>query len=420
MGNRNKNIYGTFVAIAFVIISIVSCHSTTAPASKPPAANAGPDQNAKVGQYVILDGSASKRGDGDTLSYKWTAAIGNPTVVRFLDWYPQITVGFTVKGVYRFYLVVNNGSDESQPDEVVATVKSREQVVFADPVLELQFRYARKDPNGPLTYQQLSTLDTLVAYVGLGPVTSLKGIEFCSNLECLNMGLNQITDLTPIANLRKLLELDLDQNYSIIDVSSLAGLVQLVKLNLESNNISDVSALKGLTRLTSLRLLDNPVKDISPLKDLQNLTDLWIGHYGPSAAKVTGASVISAFTKLDILWMTNCGIENISFVSTLSCLHLLQLGNNDVTDITPLASCAELERLQLDLNHITDISSLEKLYNLNLVDLRFNSIADISALVKNTGLGPGDAVFLTGNPLDSISVNEYIPELRNRGVFVSY
>jgi len=43
------------------------------------------------------------------------------------------------------------------------------------------------------------------------------------------------------------------------------------------------------------------------------------------------------------------------------------------------------------------------LTNLTELDLRFNEIEDISPLVensKNGGLGEGDLVWLTGNPLD--------------------
>jgi len=45
---------------------------------------------------------------------------------------------------------------------------------------------------------------------------------------------------------------------------------------------------------------------------------------------------------------------------------------------------------------------------------------DISTLVKNIKLGDGDAVHLTENPLSDTSVNDYIPQLIERGVNVKY
>jgi Leucine-rich repeat (LRR) protein len=72
----------------------------------------------------------------------------------------------------------------------------------------------------------------------------------------------------------------------------------------------------------------------------------------------------------------------------------------------------------MDSNNITDITPLEKLTNLNILDLIYNQIKNTLPLVNNNGLGQGDAVSLTGNPLDSISVNQYIPALVARGVSV--
>jgi len=40
--------------------------------------------------------------------------------------------------------------------------------------------------------------------------------------------------------------------------------------------------------------------------------------------------------------------------------------------------------------------------------------------VDNTGLGEGDEVWLSRNPLSAQSINEYIPALRARGVDVRY
>jgi len=52
--------------------------------------------------------------------------------------------------------------------------------------------------------------------------------------------------------------------------------------------------------------------------------------------------------------------------------------------------------------------------------LHNNLIADIYPLVQNGGLGTGDIVYLSGNPLSEDSINIYIPELVARGVIVTY
>ncbi len=67
-----------------------------------------------------------------------------------------------------------------------------------------------------------------------------------------------------------LTELNLGKN-QVTDISSLSGLTNLRYLSLYVNDISDVSPLSGLTNLTTLDLESNQVTDISPLSGLTNL-----------------------------------------------------------------------------------------------------------------------------------------------------
>jgi uncharacterized membrane protein len=101
----------------------------------PPVANAGPDQNAGLGQTVSLDGSGSSDADEDPLTYAWalisapptsTAAISDPSVAA-----PTIDVD--MKGAYEIQLVVNDGSDDSPPDTMLITVANTPPVADAGP-----------------------------------------------------------------------------------------------------------------------------------------------------------------------------------------------------------------------------------------------------------------------------------------------
>lgn len=89
----------------------------------PPVADAGPDQTAIVGESVQLDGSLSFDPDGLDLTFSWNivsrpagsaASLSDPNVVN-----PTLTPDVT--GVYAVELVVNDGSADSDPDEVVIT-----------------------------------------------------------------------------------------------------------------------------------------------------------------------------------------------------------------------------------------------------------------------------------------------------------
>ena len=85
-----------------------------------------------------------------------------------------------------------------------------------------------------------------------------------TSLEWLNLGKNEIVDVSPLSALTSLEGLILRSN-EIEDVSPLSALTSLKELNLRSNEIVDVSPLGGLTSLKWLSLEKNQIQDISPL-----------------------------------------------------------------------------------------------------------------------------------------------------------
>ena len=77
-----------------------------------------------------------------------------------------------------------------------------------------------------------------------------------------------------------------------------------------------------------------------------------------------------------------------------------------------------LTELNLNDNQIVDISALASLTKLTEINLDENQISDISPLVENSGLSEGDTVSLANNPLSEVSKNDYIQQLKDRGVEV--
>ena len=235
--------------------------------NKLPIARAGEDSKVKVGEYVTLDGSKSELGDGSKLYYRWKADTTNPVEVRMLDVFEQTPAGFTHEGVYKFSLVVNDKIAYSEPDEVIVEVGARGESRFEDTVLELELRYRLGERTGELTDEKLDSAKNLGSTSMFGVVTSLAGIENCRNLTELLLGLNSITDLTPLSGMTQLEKLALDQNYILSDISPLANLTNLTELNIHSNNISDISALNNLIKIKMLNLIGNPIQDMSPLRN---------------------------------------------------------------------------------------------------------------------------------------------------------
>jgi len=405
------------------LTGITITHDTTINfgAQRAPVALISGNQPVKVGQYLILDGSGSDHGDGDTLIYKWTANSNNPGYVYVDASNPSQRLGFLIKGIYKFTLIVNNGYTDSSPDTVAVIINSRDKIAFVDSCFELSLREALSMPNAEITDSMLLTLDTLVNISGYYFITVIDGIEKCTNLKLLSFSNQRITDLSLISGLTQLQELYLGGNRNIVDISPLANLTNLKELNLEQNNIYALSPLKNMTKMVDLNLINNPITDISSLKDMMDLEQLWIENpVKRTFFPLAGTSVIVKFTKLWLLWLSGFDCRDLSFVYTLDSLQYLRLSFCNVKDITPATNLIQLERLYMDSDSITDITPLANLINLNILDLQFNQITNIKPLVDNSGLGQGDAVGLNGNPLDSISVNQYIPQLRSRGVAVFY
>ncbi len=385
-----------------------------------PIANAGPDQQCKVGEIIFLDGTESLQGKGGKINWwAWDITKDSPTI----QYLPQgddnstAVLGFDEEGVYKIYLILKDESGAiSKPDTLLVTVTPRTNVLFEDPKLEICVRLELQKPTGDLSENEVQSLDSLNLLTPIKEdVESLKGINNCTNLEFLHAPLQKLKDLDGIEKLNKLKILVIDQQRILNDISQLSGLTNLIHLDLNDNAIEDVSALAGLTRLEFLDLRFNHIKDISSLENLINLELLWFvnGDFGDITS-------VRNMTKLKKLKFHKCKVTDISPLENLKNLVSLEADLNFISDISPLAELTNLKELLLGENEIEDISPLENLINLNHMRLWGNNIKDIGPLVRNNGIGKGDVIYLLNNPLNEKSVNEYIPALQERGVVVEY
>ena len=121
-------------------------------------------------------------------------------------------------------------------------------VTFSDINFELVIRETLNKPSGNITKSDMLTIIWMDGR-NMG-IISIDGIEYCKNIEFINMWDNQISD-----------------------ISSLANLPKLTGLAIPRNQIQDISCLEDLTNLTYLGLANNQIIDIYPLIRNRNIDD---------------------------------------------------------------------------------------------------------------------------------------------------
>ncbi len=97
----------------------------------------------------------------------------------------------------------------------------------------------------------------------LHPVTTL--LKKLTKLRILNLGGNNISDLSPLEELVNIISLDLSYN-QIVSIQPLAHLTQISTLNLSYNYIHNLEPLKNHIQLSKVDLSHNQIVDLSPLQ----------------------------------------------------------------------------------------------------------------------------------------------------------
>ena len=222
-----------------------------------------------------------------------------------------------------------------------------------------------KNPNAPISAEEMKGLNELRAN-GRG-IQELTGLQFATNLETLILAHNQISDISPVKNLKNLTHLKLKDN-QVSDISPITELINLEVLEIEHNEISDISPLAGLINLHYLDISDNPFSDISPTAGLTNLEVINFTN-----KNVGNISFLAGFKKLKSFTTWDNPISDISVLAELPQLERVSICHSaGVPDISPLAELANLKELYFVCNEVSDISPLAGLTKLTRLSLRCN------------------------------------------------
>ena len=168
--------------------------------------------------------------------------------------------------------MIGCGKVHRQPGEYADNIA----VNFADINLETVIREWIIKPTGQIYTDDLKWMTLFFAESK--DIKDLTGLQFCVNLQWLDLSGNNIEDIAVLRNLFFLEVLKLHNNQKIKDISALADLTNLISLDLENNKISDISSLQNCTYLERLNLEGNQIVDIRPLLDLKYLQFLYLSR----------------------------------------------------------------------------------------------------------------------------------------------
>ena len=270
--------------------------------------------------------------------------------------------------------------------ELVGTIREHEEMVNWAHDL-----YIEERAHGDVSNQDLELLEQCVNlkvlildYQQISDLSPLAQLP----LEYLSLTGNEVSDLSPLSGLTELQVLDLGEN-PVRSVQVLAELPQLREVTLEATGITSVEVFAG-SEIQSLNVRTTWVNDYTPLESCPNLTQLVTGSIPEGAAQTLAGLTnlerlrlystpgvdmawLSEFQVLQELDLCGCTLSNPEALTSLSSLRALNLGetgltelsfltdlpvlvelilkDNPLTDLTPLLDCPWLERLVLSQRH---------------------------------------------------------------------
>ena len=269
---------------------------------------------------------------------------------------------------------------------------------------------------GPITCQAALTLKILFA--DFFNIETLEGLQAFKNLEEAFFLGNSIQDGSPLAELYRLFHLDIGLN-ELTDVSFLKKLTAMRVLYLDDNLLSDTGLRKGAGSDGQSAPQGSVTPILNPLANLIHLEFILVGFNN-----IVDLRPLAAPTHLGTLGAPLNQITDISVVSEWPHLFSLFVGGNPIRDLSPLSAKTGLLLLGVQQLGISNLDFLAPLTGLLLLALDDNEISDISVLgaASNTGTWPQGALTnfpnlfdldLSGNPIADFTPIASLSNLSN-------
>ncbi len=208
----------------------------------------------------------------------------------------------------------------------------------------------------------------------LSPLASL------NKLQKLDISSTQVTDLAPLAELSALQELDVSDT-RVGDLSPLGGLSRLLNLDVSITEVIDLSPLVGLTELQRLNVSSTQVRDLGPMSGLLELRELLISN-----TQVGNLAPLAGLSNLRQLLVSRTQVSDLAPLASLSELQMLNVSSTQVSDLTPLSGLSELQMLNVSSTQVSNLAALEGLSRLRELTIHSTQVGDLAPLAGLPGL----------------------------------
>lgn len=255
-------------------------------------------------------------------------------------------------------ITIKNSSDETvyTAQITVNDTLPEDAVEIKDIALRSSLLDYDTNKDGYVSYDEIKAIDFI--YVDNDKGATLEDIsclKYAENLETCYLDNTNISDLTPIADLKNLKKLYIYNDKKIADISALKNLTQLAILNISGTKVTDITSLATLKNLERLDISKTDITNISAIGNLKDLK--WLNM---NDSKVTDISALKSATALRYFLAKNTGISDITPLCMAEYLHNVFLDNcSNISTITPLYELENLKYLSVAGTKVSDDERLE-------------------------------------------------------------
>ena len=245
-----------------------------------------------------------------------------------------------------------------------------------------------KELEKPLDYViKKSDLESLTnIYAEFYNIKSIEGLQYCINLNTLNLANNNIKDISPISNLNKLQTLRLE-NQKLSYIPEYSSDSVLINNEIIGLNNTPITNFKNIGNNGYYDKAINSIKIPNINKDIKLnynfITDICVGK---------ASSIFSGVIKKDILYNYDINIPDINLKKVIlqtikkelnytirrkdmESITSLNASFSNVSNIEGLESCINLNYLDLSSNHINNINPLSSLDKFKFINLSNQTIS---------------------------------------------